>query len=166
MPYTVRENLSIGNIGDAARILQNDTVHSVTHILSVLSSASISFFSEWRPSISIPAKEITKVHVADAGAGAAKSALASDKLLYSLEYAGRDLKLVRMAVPLRDTENENLLDYLEVCIDFIDRGRKEGSVLVHCFAGVSRRCRLILILSISLLLLSFFWVWWILRWFL
>ena len=44
-----------------------------------------------------------------------------------------------MAVPLRDTEKDDLLDYLEVCIDFIDRGRKEGSVLVHCFAGVSRR---------------------------
>jgi len=166
MPYTVRENLSIGNIGDAAEILQNDTVHSVTHILSVLSSASISFFSEWRPSLSIPAKEITKVHVADAEAGAAKSALSPDKLLYSLEYAGRDLKLVRMAVPLRDTENENLLDYLEVCIDFIDRGRKEGSVLVHCFAGVSRRFWLILLLSIFLLLLSIFWGWWFLRCFL
>jgi len=44
-----------------------------------------------------------------------------------------------MAVPLRDTESENLLDYLQVCVDFIERSRKEGSVLVHCFAGVSRR---------------------------
>jgi len=136
MPYTVRENLSIGNIGDAAEILENGAVQSVTHILSVLSSASISFFSEWKTTLSIPAKEITKVHAADA---AAKSALPPEKLLYSLEYAGRDLKLVRMAVPLRDTEKEDLLDYLEACIDFIDRGRKEGSVLVHCFAGVSRR---------------------------
>lgn len=48
-----------------------------------------------------------------------------------------------MAVPLKDTENENLLDYLEVCIDFIDRSRKEGSVLVHCFAGVSRSASVI-----------------------
>lgn len=136
MPYTVRENLSIGNIGDAAEILENGAAQSVTHILSVLSSASISFFSEWKTTLSIPAMEITKVHVADA---AAKSALPPEKLLYSLEYAGRDLKLVRMAVPLRDTEKEDLLDYLEACIDFIDRGRKEGSVLVHCFAGVSRR---------------------------
>ncbi|XP_020213162.1 dual specificity protein phosphatase 12 [Cajanus cajan] len=141
MPYPVRENLSIGNIGDAAEILQNGTVQSVTHILSVLSSASISFFSEWRPGLSIPAKDITKVHVADSAA--AKSALSPEKLLYSLEYAGRDLKLVRMAVPLKDTENEDLLDYLEVCIDFIDRGRKEGSVLVHCFAGVSRSAAVI-----------------------
>ncbi|KAJ0865581.1 putative phosphoric monoester hydrolase [Helianthus annuus] len=50
-----------------------------------------------------------------------------------------DLKLVRMAVPLRDMESENLLDSLEVCLDFIDESRKTGSVLVHCFAGVSRR---------------------------
>ncbi|KAI7998383.1 Dual specificity protein phosphatase 12 [Camellia lanceoleosa] len=48
-----------------------------------------------------------------------------------------------MAVPLRDTENENLLDYLDVCLDFIDKSRKEGSVLVHCFAGVSRSAAII-----------------------
>jgi dual specificity phosphatase 12 len=70
--------------------------------------------------------------------------LSSEKVLYSLEYAGKDLKLVRMAVPLRDMESEDLLDYLDVCFDFIDRSRKEGSVLVHCFAGVSRRYNLLL----------------------
>lgn len=48
-----------------------------------------------------------------------------------------------MAVPLRDTESENLLDYLQVCVDFIERSRKEGSVLVHCFAGVSRSAAVI-----------------------
>jgi dual specificity phosphatase 12 len=44
-----------------------------------------------------------------------------------------------MAVPLRDTEAENLLDHLELCLHFVDEGRKVGNVLVHCFAGVSRR---------------------------
>ncbi|KAL1338369.1 hypothetical protein HN51_033018 [Arachis hypogaea] len=150
MPYLVRENLFIGNISDAAEILQNGGSGGAagggdfTHILSVLSSASISFFSEWRPSVSIPVKEINKVYVSGAGSGdSGKCALSPEKLLYSLEYAGRDLKLVRMAVPLKDTENEDLLDYLEVCIDFIDRSRKEGSVLVHCFAGVSRSAAVI-----------------------
>jgi dual specificity phosphatase 12 len=140
MPYQVRQNLFISNINHAAEILQNGTVppHNITHILSVLSSASISFFTEWRSTLSIPVNQISELHVSDLPT-AAKSALSPDKLLYSLEYAGKDLKLVRMAVPLKDTENENLLDYLEVCIDFIDRSRKEGSVLVHCFAGVSRR---------------------------
>ncbi|CAB4286278.1 unnamed protein product [Prunus armeniaca] len=151
MPYLVRENLFIGNIGDAAEVLQNGSTE-ITHILSVLSSASISFFSEWKKGLTIPTKEIKKVYtggsvggsasVDDSGDGS-KSCLLSDKLLYLLEYAGKDLKLVRMGVPLRDMENENLLDYLDVCLDFIDKSRKEGSVLVHCFAGVSRSAAII-----------------------
>ena len=156
MPYRVRENLFIGNISDAAEILQNGSTE-ITHILSVLSSVSISFFSEWRSNLVIPAKEIKKVYAGGGGGGGgcdgcsgsveedsiadggSKSSLSPDKILYSLEYAGKDLKLVRMAVPIRDMESEDLLDYLDVCFDFIDRNRKEGSVLVHCFAGVSRR---------------------------
>ncbi|KAM7505235.1 hypothetical protein LguiB_004139 [Lonicera macranthoides] len=147
MPYLVREHLFIGNISAAAEVLQNGT-EEITHILSVLSSASISFFSEWRTGISIPTKEIKKVYVGgveadeDEGDGS-KSSVLSKKLLYSLEYAGKDLKLVRMAVPLRDMESENLLDYLDVCLDFIEESRKQGSVLVHCFAGVSRSAAII-----------------------
>lgn len=148
--HLVRENLFIGNIGDAAEILQNGS-NEVTHVLSVLSSASISFFSEWRNSLTIPTKEIKKVYAGGSSSGsdpedfgltlvdASKSCLSPDKLLYSLEYAGKDLKMVRMAVPIRDMESEDLLDYLEPCLDFIEKSRKEGSVLVHCFAGVSRR---------------------------
>ncbi|GFP95549.1 dual specificity protein phosphatase 12 [Phtheirospermum japonicum] len=139
MPHLVREHLLIGNIGDAAEILQNGS-DDITHILSVLSSASISFFSEWRSGLSIPTKEIRKVYVGDSGS---KSSLSPDKLLYSLEHAGKDLKFVRMGVPLRDMESEDLLDYLDVCLDFIEDSRKEGSVLVHCFAGVSRSAAII-----------------------
>ncbi|KAL3515691.1 hypothetical protein ACH5RR_022593 [Cinchona calisaya] len=43
-----------------------------------------------------------------------------------------------MVVLLRDTESEDLLDYLDVCIDFIDQSIKYGPVLVHCMARVSR----------------------------
>lgn len=143
----VREHLFIGNIGDAADILQNGG-NEITHILSVLSSASISFFSEWRIGLSIPSKEIKKVYAGGSGSedvssDGTKSLLSADKLLYALEYAGKDLKFLRMAVPLRDMESENLLDYLEVCLDFIEDSRKEGSVLVHCFAGVSRSAAII-----------------------
>ncbi|XP_022744401.1 dual specificity protein phosphatase 12-like isoform X3 [Durio zibethinus] len=149
--HLVRENLFIGNIGDAAEVLQNGSTE-ITHILSVLSSASISFFSEWRSGLTIPTKEIKKVFVGGSGGAAAsgdhsddgsKSSLSPQKLLYLLEYAGKDLKLVRMAVPIRDMESENLLDYLDACFDFIDQSRKEGSVLVHCFAGVSRSAAII-----------------------
>ncbi|KAI8562520.1 hypothetical protein RHMOL_Rhmol03G0042500 [Rhododendron molle] len=147
MPYLVRENLFIGNIGDAAEVLQNGS-EEITHLLSVLSSASISFFTEWRSSISIPTKEIRKVYAGslrpeDGSGDNSKSALSPEKLLYSLEYAGKDFKFVRMAVAIKDTESENLLDYLDVCLDFIDQSRKEGGVLVHCFAGVSRSAAII-----------------------
>ncbi|XP_010246177.1 PREDICTED: dual specificity protein phosphatase 12-like [Nelumbo nucifera] len=151
MPYLVRDRLFIGNISDAAEILQNGSTE-ITHILSLLSSASISFFTEWRSSLSIPSKEIRKVFIGESGNASTseedvgegcKKSLPREKLLYSLEYAGKDLKLVRMAVPLRDTENEDLLDYLDVCLDFIHENRKEGAVLVHCFAGVSRSAAII-----------------------
>ncbi|PRQ56568.1 putative phosphoric monoester hydrolase [Rosa chinensis] len=136
MLHLVRENLFIGNITDAVDVLQNGSA-TVTHILSVLSSASISFFSEYKKGLTIPTKEITKVY-AGGGAASASEDGSGGKLLYLLEYAGKDLKLVRMGVPVRDMESENLLDYLEVCLDFIDKSRKEGSVLVHCFAGLAQ----------------------------
>ncbi|KAM0035142.1 putative phosphoric monoester hydrolase [Helianthus debilis subsp. tardiflorus] len=69
--------------------------------------------------------------------------MCSKKILYVLDNAGHDLKLVRMAVPLRDMDSENLLDSLEVSLDFIDESRKTGSVLVHCFAGVSRSAAIV-----------------------
>ncbi|PON43607.1 Dual specificity phosphatase [Trema orientale] len=153
MPYRVRENLFIGNIGDAAEVLQNGS-SEITHILSILSSASISIFSEWRSGLTIPTKEIKKVYVGaseveddsasdDDTVDLSSSAMSPGKILYALEYAGKDLKAVRMAVPMRDMESENLLDHLDVCLSFIDESRKKGSVLVHCFAGVSRSAAII-----------------------
>lgn len=143
MPYLVRENLFIGNISDAAEVLEKGS-SEITHILSVLSSSSISFFTEWRVSLVIPAKEIRRVFAGDDEyVDGSKSALSPEKEVYNMEYAGKDLKMVRMAVPLKDTEDENLLDYLEVCLEFIEEGRKKGAVLVHCFAGVSRSAAII-----------------------
>ncbi|KAL9271635.1 Dual specificity protein phosphatase 12-like protein [Drosera capensis] len=143
VPYSVRENLFIGNISaDNNDSNEGSSRPQITHVLSVLSSASISFFTEWRPSISVLVKEIRKVYVGDADRGE-RSSLGKDKLLYGLEYAGKDLRIVRMAVPLRDMESENLLDYLDVCFEFIEDSRKQGAVLVHCFAGVSRSAAII-----------------------
>ncbi|XP_021830840.1 dual specificity protein phosphatase 12-like [Prunus avium] len=119
MPYLVRENLFLGNIGDAAEVIRNGS-KEITHILCA-----------------IPTKEI-KVY---AGGSVGGSASVGDG---SISFrAGKDLKLVRMGVPLRDMDDENLLDYLDACVDFIDNGRKKGSVLVHCLAGVSRSASII-----------------------
>lgn len=138
MPFLVRDRLFFGNITDAAQTLTSAANSDITHIVSLLSSVSISFFSDWKPELKIPAEEIKKVYVHEIDDNG-KRALSPDKQLYSLQRAGVDLKIERMAVPLRDTEDEDLLDYLDVCLDFIDQGRKKGAVLVHCFAGVSRR---------------------------
>ncbi|XP_071720073.1 uncharacterized protein [Rutidosis leptorrhynchoides] len=142
MMYLVRENLFIGNINAAAEVLLGNNVE-ITHILSVLSSASISFFSEWKSSFSVPTKEIRTVYFEGESSNDADVSDKSKKIHYVLENAGKDLKLVRMGVPLRDMESENLLDSLEVCLEFIDESRKQGSVLVHCFAGVSRSAAII-----------------------
>ncbi|KAM0940975.1 putative phosphoric monoester hydrolase [Dioscorea sansibarensis] len=142
MPHLVRHRLFFGNISDAAEVLQKGS-SEITHVLSLLSSASISFFSDWKPGISIPTKEIRKVFFGDSDGLLTSKALSPEKLLYSLEHAGPELKLVRMTVPVRDTEDEDLLDYLEVCLDFIHENREKGSVLVHCFAGVSRSAAVI-----------------------
>lgn len=44
-----------------------------------------------------------------------------------------------LTVPLLDVDSQNLLDNLEACFEFIEKGREGGNVLVHCVAGVSRR---------------------------
>ncbi|KAI5317696.1 hypothetical protein L3X38_037403 [Prunus dulcis] len=96
-------------------------------------------------SVQFSTKEINKVYAGGSVGGStsvgdgSKTSLLSDKLSCLLERAGKDLKLERMGVPLRDMDDENLLAYLDVCVDFIDKGRKKGSFLVHCFAGISRR---------------------------
>ncbi|KAJ6818694.1 dual specificity protein phosphatase 12 isoform X1 [Iris pallida] len=144
--YLVRDRLFFGNIGAAAEVLSaaSPAGGEVTHVLSLLSSASVSFFSDWKKGIDIPTEEIKRVFVGDGEeASLSKRSLPPERLLYSLERAGPGLGIRRMAVPLRDTEDEGLLDYLEACLEFIDDGRREGAVLVHCFAGVSRSAAII-----------------------
>ncbi|KAF7071730.1 hypothetical protein CFC21_076989 [Triticum aestivum] len=142
MPDLVRDHLYFGGINDAIAALTASLPDGtdITHVLSVVSSASISFFTDYRPGLSLPAEEVRRVV---AGEDGAPSAVAPGRLMRVVERTGEGLRVTRMAVPLRDTEEENLLDHLEPCLDFIDEGRKAGSVLVHCFAGVSRSATII-----------------------
>ena len=40
---------------------------------------------------------------------------------------------------MRDSEDENLLEYLDLCVDYIQNVKNSGgNILVHCVAGVSR----------------------------
>uniref|UniRef100_A0ACD5XPB3 Uncharacterized protein n=1 Tax=Avena sativa TaxID=4498 RepID=A0ACD5XPB3_AVESA len=143
MPDRVRDRLYFGDINDAIAALTGPLPDGtgVTHVLSVVSSASISFFTDYRPGLSLQAEEVRRVVAGEDGAPS--SAVSPGRLMRVVEKTGKGLTVTRMAVPLRDTEEENLLDHLEPCLDFIDEGRKEGSVLVHCFAGVSRSATII-----------------------
>ena len=139
MPHLVRERLYFGDIKDAiAALTESSPTPHFTHVLSVVSSASISFITDCRPGPSIPTEEVRRVVAGEKGAPPT-AAVAPGTLMRVVERAGQGLRVTRMAVPLRDTEEEDLLDRLEPCLDFIDEGRKVGNVLVHCFAGVSRR---------------------------
>lgn len=141
MPHFVRDRLFFGDINDAIAALTADAT-DFTHVLSVVSSASISFITDCRPGLSIPTEEVRRVVAGEEGARPV-TAVAPGRLMRVVERAGVGLRVMRMAVPLRDTEEENLLDHLGPCLDFIDDGRKEGNVLVHCYAGVSRSATII-----------------------
>jgi dual specificity phosphatase 12 len=128
----VREGLYIGNIRDAAAVLSaaeeeeeeeeekerpsSSPAAAVTHILSLISQ-EINPLDFKRPASRDPR-------------AAAPPPSSPNK----------NCKLKQKTVPLLDIHSQNLLDHLEDCLEFIESGRNSGGVvLVHCFAGVSRR---------------------------
>lgn len=118
----VRDRLYIGNIKDAAEVLTS--AHPpVTHMLSLITPNMDPL--EYKK----PGAEEDSHAVVDVA---------------NLEVD----KLERKIVPVRDIESQNLLDHLEGCLAFIEKGRSSGSILVHCVAGVSRRQVLQYFLSI------------------
>eukprot|EP00026_Physarum_polycephalum_P008812 Phypoly_transcript_08913.p1 GENE.Phypoly_transcript_08913~~Phypoly_transcript_08913.p1 ORF type:complete len:456 (+),score=104.39 Phypoly_transcript_08913:70-1437(+) len=49
-----------------------------------------------------------------------------------------------MLLDVQDWMGEDLLYYFDQAIKFIDEGRREGNVLVHCMAGVSRSASVVI----------------------
>jgi len=47
-------------------------------------------------------------------------------------------KIDYLHIQIQDSSDQNLLSILPSCIDFISKGIKKNSVLVHCGAGISR----------------------------
>ncbi|XP_024362747.1 uncharacterized protein [Physcomitrium patens] len=113
----VRDRLYIGNIKDAAEVLTS--AHPpVTHMLSLI-TPNMDPLEFKKPTSDEDSPRI-------------------------LNVANVELdKLVKKIVPIRDIESQNLLDHLEGCLDFIEQGRDNGSILVHCVAGVSRSAAVI-----------------------
>lgn len=111
----VRDRLYIGNIRDAAEVLTSPNP-PVTHMLSLI-----------MPKDSLECKKPPEEDEENSPLGVVNVAEVQVD------------KLERKIVPIRDIESQNLLDHLEECLEFIDKGRSDGEILVHCVAGVSRR---------------------------
>ncbi len=140
----VRDGLYIGNITDAAAVLSSAAADSsrrlsaaaavaVTHLLSLI-SRGINPLDFKRPAhIPDPDQELQQA----AGEQPCTPIPSSSSPASS---SPGNSKLKKLTVPLLDSQSQNLLDHLDECLEFIESGRKDGGiVLVHCFAGVSRR---------------------------
>lgn len=93
------------------------------------------YVGDFKDAAMVKAAEIPPVSHVLSLVGSSTSPLDSKR---PAEAPGAD-KLQRLAVPLQDVDSQNLLDNLEGCLEFIEKGRVRGGVLVHCVAGVSRR---------------------------
>lgn len=49
-----------------------------------------------------------------------------------------------MIVPVDDISSASIIDHFETTFDFIDRVRKNGNLLVHCMAGISRSATIVI----------------------
>ncbi|KAG0563809.1 hypothetical protein M758_8G057600 [Ceratodon purpureus] len=92
------------------------------------------YIGDFKDAATVKAAEIPPVSHVLSLVGSSSSPLDSKRV----DEASGGEKLQRLAVPLQDVDSQNLLDNLEGCLEFIDKGRVRGGVLVHCVAGVSR----------------------------
>lgn len=59
------------------------------------------------------------------------------------EYISENFKSV-LRIPLRDDDDEDISQYLSIAADFIESISEEEKILVHCHAGQSRSCALVI----------------------
>jgi protein-tyrosine phosphatase len=59
----------------------------------------------------------------------------TDPQQYSKYFSGKDWAQIN----INDSPNENILQYFQGAIDFLDKVNKEGKTcMIHCFAGINR----------------------------
>ncbi|KAH7295977.1 hypothetical protein KP509_26G001900 [Ceratopteris richardii] len=121
----IDEGLYIGDFKLALRVLSSDDHLGVTHMISLVSSSILSSMcSESSQKLRPPRK---------------------NQLTEPLfETAKRGSLLSRMTISLADTPEEDISQIMLPCFEFIDEGRKHGTVLVHCMAGRSRSAAIVI----------------------
>ncbi|ONM32832.1 hypothetical protein ZEAMMB73_Zm00001d041336 [Zea mays] len=84
-------------------------------------STSFSFITDCCLGLMIPTEEVIRVVVDEEGA-TLTAAVPLGPLMRVVERAKHELRVMCMVVPLRDTNEDDLLDRVEPCLDFIDEG--------------------------------------------
>lgn len=87
----------------------------------MVSSTSFSFITDCCLGLMIPTEEVIRVVVDEEGA-TLTAAVPLGPLMRVVERAKHELRVMCMVVPLRDTNEDDLLDRVEPCLDFIDEG--------------------------------------------
>lgn len=144
----VREGLYIGNFFDMCTVLADDSKVPVkfTHVLSLLSANFLQTSFDGRKQFGSSLSKKTRsegdlVRISSSESGVSGPGIETGYC--SVETTGRRSQITRMKVLLNDDPTENLLDRLEACLEFIDKAREQGTILVHCMAGVSRSASVI-----------------------
>lgn len=144
----VREGLYIGNFFDMCTVLADDSKVPVkfTHVLSLLSANFLQTSFDGRKQFGSSLSKKTRsegdlVRISSSESGVSGPGIETEYC--SVETTGRRSQITRMKVLLNDDPTENLLDRLEACLEFIDKARERGTILVHCMAGVSRSASVI-----------------------
>lgn len=144
----VREGLYIGNFFDMCTVLADDSKVPVkfTHVLSLLSANFLQTSFDGRKQFGSSLSKKTRSEGDLARISSSESGVSGPGIetgYCSVETTGRRSQITRMKVLLNDDPTENLLDRLEACLEFIDKAREQGTILVHCMAGVSRSASVI-----------------------
>jgi len=105
---------------------------------------------DWAKSYSEFQEAIPSLYIGSLLAAKNKQKLKSEGITHILTVANKIESLGHkdqyhwMRISVLDSFDEDLLYYVKEAIDFIDEGRKNGKVLVHCHAGVSRSATIVL----------------------
>eukprot|EP00252_Welwitschia_mirabilis_P005641 TRINITY_DN16143_c0_g2_i2.p1 TRINITY_DN16143_c0_g2~~TRINITY_DN16143_c0_g2_i2.p1 ORF type:complete len:215 (+),score=28.39 TRINITY_DN16143_c0_g2_i2:102-746(+) len=143
----VRENLYIGNLADMYKVTGKEPGldAKITHVLSLVATNLLHPFPSFGDTLQhnplALRKSCSEGNLTQKSERVVSVARPSrDSVSFSCEVFG---KITMLKVPMEDDPSENLLDRLESCLEFINKGRKQGAVLVHCVAGVSRSASMV-----------------------
>eukprot|EP00761_Pharyngomonas_kirbyi_P001845 gb/GECH01001849.1/.p1 GENE.gb/GECH01001849.1/~~gb/GECH01001849.1/.p1 ORF type:complete len:711 (+),score=175.60 gb/GECH01001849.1/:1-2133(+) len=95
-----------------------------------------------------PDKVLDGLYIGSADAVSSKHSLQSMGITHILTLA-KDIppfhpkSFEYKIIPVEDARNAKVYDYFDECFDFINQGRKNGGVVVHCQAGVSRSATIV-----------------------